>query len=281
MKKFLLFLLLLPVIAFSQPANDLCSGSITVNDIGCFNGTNVLANDNLTACRGCQSPNCGQHYEVWYDFVATSATLNYWLYSSSLTSIEILIYDNCGGTLLYSNCGAPTLSGSYATLTIGNTYYIAISSQTMGTGPFTVCFGGALPIELISFDGYEKDNVNKLSWITATEINNDYFTIEKSIDGFFWETITIMLGAGNSNTPIIYEYEDDTYVYTINYYRLKQTDYNGEYEIFDPIAIDNNLKEVPTLIKITNTIGQEVTPDYRGLKIYTYSDGTIQKINTY
>lgn len=282
MKKILLFLLLtLPLIGFSQPSNDLCSGAITVSDFGCFNGTNVLANDDIVSCAGCQTPNCGQHYEVWYSFTATNSTLNYWLYSSSLTYMEILLYDACGGTLLHSNCGAPTVGGSYSTLTVGSTYYFAISSRVMGTGPFTVCFGAALPIELISFDGYNDEDVNKLSWVTATEINNDYFSIERSTDGMFWESIAIVEGNGNSNTPIMYQYEDDSHQDTVNYYRLKQVDFNGDYEVFDAIAIDNTPEEPAELVRIINFMGQDVGIDYRGLKVYIYSDGTIKKINTY
>jgi len=87
-----------------------------------------------------------------------------------------------------------------------------------------------LPIELISFDAKLTDN-NKvdLLWQTATETNNDYFTIERSKDGQDWESVAKVIGAGNSNELRNYSYKDIAPLNGINYYRLKQTDYDGTY----------------------------------------------------
>ena len=61
-----------------------------------------------------------------------------------------------------------------------------------------------LPIELVSFNAVANGDVVDLSWQTATEINNAYFTIERSIDGVVWEEIITTNGAGNSNQTIEY-----------------------------------------------------------------------------
>src|SRR5690606_24985988 len=66
-----------------------------------------------------------------------------------------------------------------------------------------------------------------LLWETASETNNDFFTIERSLDGFNFNPITIKTGAGNSHTPISYSYIDEDPQTGISYYRIKQTDYNG------------------------------------------------------
>ena len=63
----------------------------------------------------------------------------------------------------------------------------------------------------------------------------------------------------------------------INYYMLRQTDYDGKFEDSEIISIDNRLDSAPTLIKITNSLGQDVKPGEGGILFYHYSDGTIIK----
>ena len=84
-----------------------------------------------------------------------------------------------------------------------------------------------LPIELTFFDAEVSESSVILLWETATETNNDFFTIERSLDGFNFIPITTQTGAGNSHTPISYSYIDDKPQTGISYYRIKQTDYNG------------------------------------------------------
>ena len=124
----------------------------------------------------------------------------------------------------------------------------------------------ALPIELIVFEGHNKGGVNKLNWVTATEISNDYFAIERSLDAVVWEEIGTVEGHGNSNTPIMYEFDDTSYVEDVNYYRLKQTDFNGDSETFYPISIKSRSKTNKSY-RFINSLGQEVDKDYTGFKI--------------
>ena len=142
-------------------------------------------------------------------------------------------------------------------------------------GPCTV-----LPIELLSFDVTKNNDHNTLTWVTATEINNDYFTLERSVDGFNWVEIATINGSGTVSTPTHYEYKDYEFSRdTVNYYRLKQTDFNGVFEYFNIVYVSNvNTKKKATLIKTTNVMGQDVNQDYQGLVIEYYSDGTTQKI---
>jgi len=94
-----------------------------------------------------------------------------------------------------------------------------------------------LPIELLSFKGRpEKDRV-MLSWETATETNNDYFTIEKSLDGVSWEPIGTVPGAGTSLFTNTYEFPDFHPDIGTNYYRLSQTDYDGTHVIVGNVAV--------------------------------------------
>lgn len=87
---------------------------------------------------------------------------------------------------------------------------------------------GTLPIELLSFDAALIDNTAvKLHWSTASEINNDFFTIERSKDGKTFEVVGIVDGAGNSTMVKNYSLEDSNPYMGTSYYRLKQTDFDG------------------------------------------------------
>lgn len=87
-----------------------------------------------------------------------------------------------------------------------------------------------LPVELLSFTGSCKGNAVELKWTTATETNNDYFTIGKSIDGLNFKDIGKAAGAGNSSQPLHYSFSDKSPYNGTAYYRLKQTDFDGKYK---------------------------------------------------
>jgi fibronectin-binding autotransporter adhesin len=88
--------------------------------------------------------------------------------------------------------------------------------------------GVALPIQLVNFTASLNENKTvDIKWTTATEINNDYFTIERSADGINFVAIATISGAGNSATTIRYNHVDFFPLKGISYYRLKQTDFDG------------------------------------------------------
>jgi hypothetical protein len=85
-----------------------------------------------------------------------------------------------------------------------------------------------LPIELISFDPKCIDNQTVIKWTTAAEINNSHFEIQHSTDGDSWSTIDSVQGAGNSASVINYEHPVKVNSnQEVDYYRLKQVDYDG------------------------------------------------------
>ena len=136
-----------------------------------------------------------------------------------------------------------------------------------------------LPIELLYFKGsvYNSDNI--LHWSTASEDNNDYFTIEKTKDGIDWEIVTRESGGGNSSNQLYYSFVDENVESIINYYRLKQTDYDGNFKYSDIISIDNRDNDSKEIYRVVNVLGQEVDLQYyRGLAIIEYSDGSSIKI---
>lgn len=143
-------------------------------------------------------------------------------------------------------------------------------------------FGGAvdqsvaLPIELLTFDVKPYNNNVKLNWKTASEINNDYFLVERSTDGNTFKTIAKVDGAGNSTHLISYYLIDQEFEKTINYYRLIQTDFNGSQTNSEVLSIDMTKYE-GVIVMTVNTLGQEVNQSYSGVVFDIYSDGSSVK----
>ncbi|MFZ1694578.1 MAG: T9SS type A sorting domain-containing protein [Flavobacteriales bacterium] len=95
-----------------------------------------------------------------------------------------------------------------------------------------------LPIELIRFTAEPTPERHvRCSWTTATERNNDYFTIERSRDGISFEAIGTLPGAGNSVAPRDYEWPDRTPYTGLSYYRLRQTDYDGSSSLSQVVPV--------------------------------------------
>lgn len=96
-----------------------------------------------------------------------------------------------------------------------------------------------LPIELLSFDAvYNGSGIVNIAWTTATEINNDFFTVERSADGVQFSTLFDADGAGTSSIALNYAGRDVNPLKGINYYRLKQTDFDGRYSYSQIVAVN-------------------------------------------
>jgi len=95
-----------------------------------------------------------------------------------------------------------------------------------------------LPIQLLSFKVFCRNGQADCIWETATENNNAYFTLERSVDGYHFEFVAQIKGAGNSSHAMTYRYMDSKPFSGINYYRLSQTDLNGYSEVFFPVVAD-------------------------------------------
>lgn len=97
---------------------------------------------------------------------------------------------------------------------------------------------GAMPIELLEFLAEPDAQRVKLSWTTATEHDNAYFTIERSRDMLVWESVVELPGAGNSTSELHYTALDPEPFPNVSYYRLRQTDNDGTTSTSGPVAVD-------------------------------------------
>lgn len=142
---------------------------------------------------------------------------------------------------------------------------------------FDIVCNTSLPVELAYFKGYNKNNINTLEWKTISEQENNYFEIYQSENTIDWKLIGTINGNGNTNFETIYYLNDYNYNQIINYYKLVQVDNNGTKTNYDIITINNKLEE-QEIINITNTLGQKIDDNYKGIILITYSNGRIEKI---
>jgi hypothetical protein len=132
------------------------------------------------------------------------------------------------------------------TVNAGDCAYLAIDGFAGDACDYTVTLtnltGGCvvvLPITLLGFNAIINENyLVEINWTTTSEINNNYFTIERSNDLKNFEVIDVVKSKnGNSNVTQSYNLMDRNPIKGTSYYRLKQTDYDGQYEYFAPVAV--------------------------------------------
>jgi len=303
MKKFLtilttLMIILFSVIGFSQTI--LTPTILTPTTNGC-DTTTIYVNTNPITFKGViyDYPNTGQ--STWlYEVTSANGVKNisHICFSVDLICINVdemgKYSENNGVYTFTQDAGQPSLVYPYPKTgiigvnfdegfdhqTTANYYFILNSTPGIDVDLVGIKLGkysyygnlcgpedcGQLPIELLLFNIKVEYEV-MINWSTASETNNDYFTIEKSIDGSNFETIKTIQGAGNSNTIINYSEVDETPINGISYYRLKQTDYDGNFTYSKTISIENNLKN--NLISIQdNNIYINVNESNYQIKIY-------------
>ncbi len=94
-----------------------------------------------------------------------------------------------------------------------------------------------LPVELTSFLARQEGSKLTLVWETASEQNNDYFTVERSFDGRNFSPVAQIPGSGNTLSPRAYRWELAQAHNKLLYYRLRQTDYDGKYEYIGLVSV--------------------------------------------
>ncbi|MGD1959541.1 MAG: T9SS type A sorting domain-containing protein [Fulvivirga sp.] len=159
--------------------------------------------------------------------------------------LEVLIWND--GSSSWDDLDGTSFSASH---TQSEGRFTAVSSNTFSEQIFTLGSASAtnpLPIELQKFDGETIDGDNYLEWITASELNNDYFELQRSADGISYETIMRIEGQGTNTGRTTYQFTDTNPLGGFNYYRLKQVDIDGTVTVF-------NKSEWIVLLTITSDV---------------------------
>jgi hypothetical protein len=186
---------------------------------------------------------------VTFTFGGTAVVGPQGSFSASLSGCNLTITNNFPNVPNYNyswSFGDGTSSTSSAG-TITHTYPAAGSyTISMGVSDPLGCVVTAqqivnctpLPVELLSLTGNYDETLrqNRIEWSTASELNNEYFTLEYSPDAIQWELVDVIAGGGTTNTLSEYSRLHDS-PFDLTYYRLKQTDYDGETKTFDPIVV--------------------------------------------
>ncbi|MFH2094562.1 MAG: GEVED domain-containing protein [Bacteroidota bacterium] len=156
-------------------------------------------------------------------------------------------------------------------VTAGQTYFLMVNGWSPSDLGYNLTFqlsGGAafedcstlpplLPVELVSMNAECNDGISTIKWSTASETNNDYFTVLKSYNGFMYKTIGWVMGQENSNKMHNYSFVDEEYSEGLVYYQLKQTDLDGNITYSKPVSVNcQNGMDVEPFI-ITNDIGNQ------------------------
>ena len=189
-------------------------------------------------------------------------TFQYHMYGAKMGTLKIQysldgitytdVWIKSGGQGNYWHQGAADLS-----ILAGQTAYIRVRGEIanhflsdIAIDGLCLSDGGScdpLPIELLYFDAKIKNNKVICNWITATEINTDYFVIQRTINGIDFEDIGTIGAAGNSFNNISYEFEDVSPLNGISYYRLKQYDLDGKNESFGLVEVKYNILNIQTI----------------------------------
>lgn len=147
--------------------------------------------------------------------------------------------------------GSIIISGiSTNILPINSTRYISI-----GYASSTVTF----PTELTLFDAVPFGDIVRVKWQTASELNNDYFTVERSTDALVWESLAQVDGAGTSTTRKDYRINDPNPYRGISYYRLRQTDFDGHFTHSPVVSVLMEELSNPDLLIYPNPVYTQVT----------------------
>ncbi|REJ80863.1 MAG: T9SS C-terminal target domain-containing protein [Bacteroidetes bacterium] len=236
-------------VGYTPPGNACASAPALVTNTT-YTLTNAGATVNGPICSGSVENN------VWYQWCAPSnwpsgqaayvSVFNQICNSSQ--GLQLTVWNtnsSCPGsaaspTLVCQNPGSTTQYYYQWTPTANQCYYITIDGYAGTACQYRLTVGSliVLPIELIRFDAKVLGNSVHLTWATASEINNHYFTLEKSKDGSRFIPLAEVPGAGNSTTLRNYAHEDPFPFSGVNYYRIRQTDMDGQFSYSSIIAVN-------------------------------------------
>lgn len=153
-----------------------------------------------------------------------------------ITNDPLTLTASWRGSYYWPNNGGATTKSVTINNSVNGTfnYYVRdLSSGNCIEDTFTVTVSGTLAVSLSSFNAVLNKDKVMLDWTTSQELNNRYFTVERSADGTSFNFLGRVNGSGTSSYLNAYQLVDHTPMYGTNYYRLSQTDLNGNIKYYE------------------------------------------------
>ncbi len=246
-------------------------------------------------CTGSDCPAGGENHTNWYKFVAattgnlsltitpnvSTGDYDFAIYGPNVTCGALGSPIRCTDSGLTGNTGLD--NGSFdntedvtgdswlAELNViaGEEYFLVVDEWSpTSAGGYTLSWAGStasldcivLPVELSEFNTeYNPElGVVDVFWATESERNNDYFLVERSVNGTDYEVINKVKGAGNTQYETQYYVEDPNPFVGVNYYRLKQVDFDGEFK-YSEVRSVNILNDTYDLMSVFPNPAENVT----------------------
>lgn len=233
-------------------------------------------------CTGGGDGSVSSVIDRWWDITPTAAltadvTFSYRGAENTTSSPSSeLVVQHWVGT--YWNDGKGGASSTYsATGTMGQTS--GVGSVTVSGlnefSPYVLALKeNFLPVELLNFNASCGDDNILISWVTASETNNDYFSVERSINTIEWEPIAKVNGSGTTNSYTSYTATDnEPYFNRTSYYRLKQVDYDGQSNYSDVASANCSVPE--------NNIDLNIADSDDGINIFISNGKSDYHISVY
>ncbi|MCX6183129.1 MAG: T9SS type A sorting domain-containing protein [Bacteroidetes bacterium] len=255
------------LLVYAMPEASIPSGSNTFTIASNYNNPTNAGDESIYAAMVFDNVNSASN--ITYSACGTCTSISTSAVDPLSAGNALVALSAAGSNRTYTQGAGYTLIGSTTTANASGTYTSASISEKDGnalgsqfitgtastqTSPFTISgdsktFGvtemilrlvtsTALPVTLIDFSAEKKNENVLVKWSTGAEINNDYFTIERSVNGENFEAIATINGKGNSNNASEYQFIDEHAPKGTVYYKLKQTDYDGTTVSFDMEAVN-------------------------------------------
>lgn len=212
-------------------------GAIAINTSSGTSGVDGIVN--LNNCSFNSNSASSRGIDV-FARVGTSRPAVFNLSECTFTGSSDDVRNENSASITIGNSGIPSSNGPVVFL---NTDPAVLSPSTSCPTLINPCLPTPLPVELTSFYAFCLQNSINITWRTASEKNNDYFLLERSINGFDFQRIAIVQGAGNTQLEQEYLFSDYDFLPGTSYYRLTQVDFDGKSETFDIISIQNDCFE--------------------------------------
>jgi hypothetical protein len=245
------------------PSNSSCGTASTAIGTACNLGASGASFPTPgSAGVACSGGNWGSNENTtFYAFTATQTTASLTINNIRCNNGEsgqaqFAVWTSCASVGTYTagsgflGCAVGSGTINLTGLTAGQTYFIAADGFAGDNCRWTFTGNNIviLPVEFIELKAEHINNFVKVSWATESELNNEYFVVERSKDAINFETVSTVQGAANTSTRNSYSVNDNNPYEGITYYRIKQYDFDGYFKYSNIVAV--NIKPIDETVVI-------------------------------